>query len=80
MRPDGNPLKMSLVRAASIFGLLALFFAWMGTTGNAGIAVTVAKLFFFLCLIMFLALLTFAIIGSARFMLMRLEAGSGAKS
>jgi uncharacterized membrane protein YtjA (UPF0391 family) len=50
---------MSLIRAGSVFGLLALFFAWMG---KAGIAVIVAKLFFFLCLVMFMVLLTLGII------------------
>ena len=53
------PLRMSLIRAGSVFGLLALFFAWMG---KAGIAVIVAKLFFFLCLVMFMVLLTLGII------------------
>jgi len=61
-----TPLRMSLVRASSVFGLLALFFAWMGSIGHVGIAVTVAKLFFFLCLVMFMVLLTFAIIVGQR--------------
>jgi len=57
-----SSLRVSLLRAASAFGLLAVFFACVGTIGSAGIA----KLFFFLCLVMFMVLLTFAIIVGQR--------------
>jgi uncharacterized membrane protein YtjA (UPF0391 family) len=59
---DVTSLRTALVRAASVFALLALFSAWVGTIGNAGTASTVAKLLFFLSLVFFMILLTFAII------------------
>jgi len=63
---DAGSLRTGLLRAATIFGLLALIAGWMGIIGNAGTAVAVAKFLFFVCLLIFMLLLTLAIIVGKR--------------
>ena len=64
--PQDRSLKMGMLKFAIAFGILAVVAAAVGGTDFAGTAVAIAKLVFFICLVIVPVLLTFAIVVGKR--------------
>ena len=64
--PPGRSLKMGMVMCAIIFAVIAVVARAVSVTEYAVTAVAIAKLVFFICLVIVPVLLTFAIIVGKR--------------